>query len=102
MPLPFDTLAYAESLKHSGFTEDQAKALAEMRLDLEHAKGEIEALRKEVSTLKVGQPASAEEVHQLKVRLILAETFVGNWPWTLGMVVLVAAVVSLLLADVRG
>jgi hypothetical protein len=28
----FGTLAYAEQLKHTGFTEEQAKALAEMRL----------------------------------------------------------------------
>lgn len=95
--LEFDTLNYSESLHRSGFSEAQAKALAEVRLEVERSKTEIKTLRDEVDALKVGRPASEDALHKLELRVIPAETFLGNWPWLLAMV---AAIVSLLLSGI--
>lgn len=98
--LEFDTLNYSKSLQRSGFSEEQAKALTEIRLEVERSKNEIKTLRGEVDTLKVGRPASEEALHKLELRMIPAETFLGNWPWLLAMVAMIAATVSLLLSGI--
>ena len=95
-----DILSYAERLQRSGFSDTQAKALAEIRLEMERANNQINTLRDEVNALKGGRPARAEDLHQLELRLIPAETFLGNWPWLLGMAAMVAAIVSLLLSGI--
>jgi len=90
MTMPFNTLAYAEQLKRAGFTDEQARLLAEARLELAEAQRDIE-------TLKGGRPASLDELNQLKLRLIPAETLLGNWTWVLGLVAMIAAGVTLLM-----
>lgn len=86
MMIEFDTLSYSKQLQRTGLSEEQAEALAGLRL-------EIERLKAEVNDLKVGRPVRQEAFDALERKLLPLEV----WPATLFLVVTLSAVVTLVL-----